>query len=72
MTIHRSPLPDVDIPRVPITEYVLQEASGYRTGQPSLTGQPAALTPTPSSPAPFTPSLEGSSSADSDRARPSR
>jgi 4-coumarate--CoA ligase len=26
MTIHRSPLPDVDIPRVPITEHVLQQA----------------------------------------------
>ena len=26
MTIHHSPLPDVDIPRVPITEHVLQQA----------------------------------------------
>ncbi len=26
MTIHRSPLPNVDIPRVPITEHVLQQA----------------------------------------------
>ena len=29
MIIHRSPLPDVEIPEVPITEYVLRVADTY-------------------------------------------
>ncbi len=43
MTIHRSPLPDVDIPRVPITEHVLQQAQRV-PDRPALIDGPTGRT----------------------------
>jgi len=43
MTIHRSPLPDVDIPRVPITEHVLQQAERV-PDRPALIDGPTGRT----------------------------
>ena len=43
MTIHRSPLPNVDIPRVPITEHVLQQAQRV-PGRPAFIDGPTGRT----------------------------
>ncbi len=43
MTIHSSPLPDVDIPRVPITEHVLQQAERV-PDRPALIDGPTGRT----------------------------
>ena len=43
MIVHRSPLPDIDIPEIPITDYVLKEAARV-PDRPALIDGPTGRT----------------------------
>jgi hypothetical protein len=48
MIVHRSPLPDLDIPEIPITDYVLKEAARVPDRPALIDGPTGRTSPTAS------------------------